>query len=150
MKTVFHLYLRRLGRFAHHLTLWAQLNKELRPLSELLEPRWPPGPRSVPVGLEGDLVVSGDFTQVPLQLCEQLLVALGLVQRHKRVHVGKLLPGDGLHKRQDQLKYNLTHIGRDRRGHNIAIQVIKLMHIMHRLTISSVELLSFMVQEPCQ
>ena len=55
----------------------------------------------MPVGLKGDVVVACDLTQVPLQLFEELLIALGLIQGHKRVHVGKLLPGDGLRRERE-------------------------------------------------
>ena len=58
-----------------------------------------------PVGLEGDLVIARHLTEVPLQLSEELLVALCLIQRHERVDVGKLPPGDGL-KKEEQGKFN--------------------------------------------
>lgn len=59
----------------------------------------------LPVGLEGDLVVARHLTEVFLQLPEELLVALGLVQRHEGVDVGELPPGDGLNK---QTRGNLS------------------------------------------
>lgn len=59
----------------------------------------------LPVGLEGDLVIARHLTEIPLQLSEELLVALCLIQRHKRVDVGKLPPGDGL-KKGEQGKFN--------------------------------------------
>lgn len=49
-----------------------------------------------PVWLEGDFVVAGHLTKILLQLSEELLVTLRLVQWHKGVNVGKLLPGDWL------------------------------------------------------
>lgn len=50
----------------------------------------------VPVRLEGDVVIAGHLTEVPLQLSEELLVAIGLIQRHEGVDVCKLIPGDWL------------------------------------------------------
>lgn len=52
----------------------------------------------LPVWLEGDVVIAGHLTEVLLQLFEELLVAFGLIQRHKGVDVGKLPPGDWLKK----------------------------------------------------
>ena len=56
----------------------------------------------LPVGLKGDVVIACDLTQVPLQLPEELLIPLGLIQGHKRMHVGKLLPGDGLRRERER------------------------------------------------
>lgn len=55
-----------------------------------------------PVRLEGDLVVARHLAEVLLQLPEELLVALGLLQRHKRVDVGKLPPGDRLRQSRER------------------------------------------------
>lgn len=52
----------------------------------------------VPVWLEGDVVIAGHLTEVPLQLFEELLVAISLIQRHEGVDVGKLIPGDWLRR----------------------------------------------------
>lgn len=49
-----------------------------------------------PVWLEGDFVVAGHLTQILLQLSEELLVTFCLVQGHKGVNVGELVPGDWL------------------------------------------------------
>lgn len=49
-----------------------------------------------PVWLEGDVVIASDLTEVPLQLSEELLVAISLIQRHEGMNVGKLPPGDRL------------------------------------------------------
>lgn len=54
-----------------------------------------------PVWLEGDFVVSGHLTKILLQLSEELLVTFCLVQRHKGVNVGKLLPGDWLQEQRN-------------------------------------------------
>lgn len=54
----------------------------------------------LPVWLEGDVVIARHLTEVPLQLSEELLVAIGLIQRHEGVDVGKLPPGDWLKKKK--------------------------------------------------
>lgn len=59
-----------------------------------------PHPSGSPVWLEGDFVVSRHLTEIPLQLPEELLVAFRLLQRHKGVNVGKLLPGDWLREQR--------------------------------------------------
>lgn len=50
----------------------------------------------VPVWLERDLVITCHFTKVFFQLSEEFLITFCLIQRHKRVDVGKLFPCNGL------------------------------------------------------
>lgn len=52
--------------------------------------------RCLPVWLKRDLVISCDLTKILFQLMEELLITLGLVQRHKGVDVSELPPGDWL------------------------------------------------------
>ena len=47
-----------------------------------------------PVGLEAELVITGDLTQVSLQLLKHLLVAPGLLKGGKGVQAGELRHGD--------------------------------------------------------
>ena len=47
------------------------------------------------VGLEADLVISSDLTEVPFQLLQELLVALGLVQGHKGMESAELRQQQG-------------------------------------------------------
>jgi len=49
------------------------------------------------VGLEGDAIKASDLAEVPLELVEEGLVALGLLQGDEGVHVGELGPSDGDH-----------------------------------------------------
>ena len=49
------------------------------------------------VGLKADGVVTGDCDHHLLELMDHRPIALGLVERGKRMHIGKLWPGDGNH-----------------------------------------------------
>lgn len=68
-------------------------------------------PLGSPVWLEGDFVVARHLTKIFLQLSEELLVTFCLVQRHKGVNVGKLVPGDWLQeRRRERFFFSLTSI----------------------------------------
>jgi hypothetical protein len=49
------------------------------------------------IGLQGYRIEAGDLAQPVFQLFEQLLVALRLLKRHERMHVGEVRPADRDH-----------------------------------------------------
>ncbi len=52
------------------------------------------------IGHQGQRVIAGDFAQPFFQIFKQLLIALGLFQRGKRVQMREMPPGDGDHLRR--------------------------------------------------